>query len=498
MRCNRFSAVLAIAVVAMALFAGAANAALVDEDFQSPLYSNGTSNPSFTGWTISAKSRTSASESDVPCDDYPTTNNQVIHFEQTSYYAQTDIAHGWDTGEFYTLTLNASPQSWHGADDRYIAPSLRQQDNTVLWSRSTLMPKYDNFGRNPWTADQTFTYYIDPNAFTTGSEGELLRLKIAHTDSRGIFVDNVNLTAGAPPVDNTPPTPDPITWKAEPAVFDYTNAAMTANPAIDPYDVEYLFENTVRATSSGWQDGTYWFESGLDPATNYTYRTKARDKSPNQNETGWSSLESVTTPPEVPGLIFASGFQTPMDGSISFPGWAFAGAVGARTAPSDGVPGDPAIPNQVIQFEWTSGTAKRDTSHPWSADEVYTLTLNASPQQWHGDDDRYLVPSLLQANGTLLWSDSVMLPKYDDFAGNPWPEELTFTFEIDGSTFTTGTEGEPLSVKIASSGSRGIYIDNVMLTYASAVVIPEPSTLAIWGLGLLGLLLYARRRRSGS
>ena len=76
-----------------------------------------------------------------------------------------------------------------------------------------------------------------------------------------------------------------------------------------------------------------------------------------------------------------------------------------------------------------------------------------------------------------------MLPKYDDFGRNPWTPEQTFTFVIPASDFTTGTEGELLSVKIASSGYRGIYFDNVMLTFAGPQVdefVPEPATMACW------------------
>ena len=39
-----------------------------------------------------------------------------------------------------------------------------------------------------------------------------------------------------------------------------------------------------------------------------------------------------------------------------------------------------------------------------------------------------------------------------------------------------------------------MYYDNVLLELAGTVI-PEPSTLLIWSLGLLGLAAYARRRR---
>ena len=502
---SMLTVVMVIGVIGLA--AGAASAAtLVDEDFQSPLYLPSQQNPSFTGWTWTNGNATWArnanNQSDVPGSQ--TIPNQVVQLEWDSAEMVYDISQGWSTSEVYTLTLNASPQSWNGAADRYIAPSLLQQDNTVLWSANTMMPKYNNFGRNPWTADQTFTYTIDPNAFTTGTEGSPLRLKIDHTGQRGIYVDNVLLESGPPPTDTTPPTPDPMTWEAEPAVFDYTSIGMIATTAVDPYGQEYFFENTVTGASSGWRDSTTWMEHELDSNTLYTYRNKARDKSPNQNETQWSSEVDVTTPAAPPGLIFSSGFQFPMysNGTANpdFYGWTYtnSGALRSRTAPSDGTPGDPQIPNQVIQSEWNTATATRDTSHPWSADEVYTLTLNVSPQEWHGQDDRFFKASLSEQGGPVLWtSGDIPLPKYDDFAGNPWTAAQTFTFEIDASTFTAGTEGGLLSVKIESTGSRGIYFDNVMLTFAGpqAEDVPEPATMAALGLAVAGLGGYVRKRR---
>ena len=227
---------IAVAVAAtVCLNAGAAITNLVSEDFQTPLLSNGTGNPAFSGWTWenapAVKSRRVDSQSDVPGDMAIT--NQVIQFEWTSAKANydVDVSHTWALAKAYTLTLNASPQSWHGADDRYIASSLLQQDGTVLWSDSVMMPKYDNFGRNPWTAAQTFSFLILTDNFTTGTPGQPIRLKIEHTAARGIYVDNVELTVDDPPVDTNPPSPDPMTWLIEPTLHDSDIITMTATNA---------------------------------------------------------------------------------------------------------------------------------------------------------------------------------------------------------------------------------------------------------------------------
>jgi len=100
----------------------------------------------------------------------------------------------------------------------------------------------------------------------------------------------------------------------------------------------------------------------------------------------------------------------------------------------------------------------------------------------------------------VLWESpedsTTLLPAYNNFGGNPWTAAQTFTFTIDASTFTTGTEGEPLMLRIGSSGDvRGVYFDNVSLTLPDATEpVPEPSAFALAVLGL-GLAFCRWRRR---
>ena len=71
---------------------------------------------------------------------------------------------------------------------------------------------------------------------------------------------------------------------------------MTATIATDESGVEYYFECTAGGGhDSGWRDSPTFEDTGLQAETEYTYRVKARDKSPNQNETGWSNETSATT-----------------------------------------------------------------------------------------------------------------------------------------------------------------------------------------------------------
>ncbi|MHC4722040.1 MAG: hypothetical protein ACYS6I_04940, partial [Planctomycetota bacterium] len=108
----------------------------------------------------------------------------------------------------------------------------------------------------------------------------------------------VVLAAGGPP-DTTPPTPDPMTWASAPSADSASAISMTATTATDPSGVEYYFDATDGGNDSGWQDSTSYTDTGLNASTQYCYRVQARDKSPNQNATAWSSPDAcATTDPE--------------------------------------------------------------------------------------------------------------------------------------------------------------------------------------------------------
>jgi len=101
-----------------------------------------------------------------------------------------------------------------------------------------------------------------------------------------------------PGPDDTPPTPDPLTWATAPHATGPTTISMTATTATDPYGVEYYFDClTPGGHDSAWQDNPAYQDTGLNPNTQYIYRVQARDKSSNQNETGWSTEQSTITEP---------------------------------------------------------------------------------------------------------------------------------------------------------------------------------------------------------
>jgi len=111
--------------------------------------------------------------------------------------------------------------------------------------------------------------------------------------------------------------------------------------------VEYYFDClTTGGHDSNWQDDSDYEDSGLDPDTPYTYRVQARDKSANQNATGWSTSETATT--EVSGpVIFGDGFES---GDFATGGWttigdkasvtgaaAYTGSYGAKLGKLSGI-----------------------------------------------------------------------------------------------------------------------------------------------------------------
>ena len=103
------------------------------------------------------------------------------------------------------------------------------------------------------------------------------------------------------------PTPNPSMWERVPRISDAVAIVMEASEASDPSGVEYFFENILgNGHSSGWQDSPVYTDTLLSPATIYSYRTRTRDKSPNENMTMWSEEEMVQTPI----LPFRDGFES--------------------------------------------------------------------------------------------------------------------------------------------------------------------------------------------
>ncbi len=97
-----------------------------------------------------------------------------------------------------------------------------------------------------------------------------------------------------------PPNPDPMTFDVVPEAVDDTSITMTATVAVDPEgnDVEYYFTCTAGGgNDSGWQSSPTYVDTGLTPATEYTYTVMARDVCAVPLDTAESDPESATTNP---------------------------------------------------------------------------------------------------------------------------------------------------------------------------------------------------------
>ena len=101
---------------------------------------------------------------------------------------------------------------------------------------------------------------------------------------------------GSPRDDRMPPMPRRAGWDIEPHAVSASAVAMKATVATDENGVQYQFENvTFAGHSSGWQDSPEWTDTGLGASTEYCYRVRTRDKSPNANQGSWSNTLCATT-----------------------------------------------------------------------------------------------------------------------------------------------------------------------------------------------------------
>jgi len=151
----------------------------------------------------------------------------------------------------------------------------------------------------------TYTISVDEENTVFGDTRTSPPVPISYT----VVTGSVTISAQVP---DTPPSPDPMTWAVEPNATSTVSISMTATSAAGFRGVEYYFEETSGNTGGsdgGWQDSPAYTDTDLTPGTTYTYRVKARDKSPNQNETGHSPALSETTPypPSIASITPASG-----------------------------------------------------------------------------------------------------------------------------------------------------------------------------------------------
>jgi len=103
-------------------------------------------------------------------------------------------------------------------------------------------------------------------------------------------------------MDNISPLPQQMTMTIPPLASSPSTIYMQAASVTDPSDVEYYFACTAGdCNDSDWQDDASYTDTGLIPASKYSYTVTARDKSPQGNKTSTSAALSATTEAPISG-----------------------------------------------------------------------------------------------------------------------------------------------------------------------------------------------------
>ncbi len=196
-----------------------------------------------------------------------------------------------------TLTKSVSTESFTNIHVKYARKTFGLDAGEFLvveWYDGSTWHELERTQATAWAAvDQALPAGADNNRMFK------IRFSAEGVDKKEyVYIDNVEVVAGTSGPDTTPPTPDPLTWSLQPQATGSASISMTASTASDPSGVEYYFENVSGGGhDSGWQSSPIYEDTGLTPDTTYSYRVKARDKSPNLNETVFSGTASATTLP---------------------------------------------------------------------------------------------------------------------------------------------------------------------------------------------------------
>jgi hypothetical protein len=153
----------------------------------------------------------------------------------------------------------------------------------------------------------------DSTAFTSGTftwSGTAENyISLASNLSNDSLFDNLEIRGEDVYDDQTPPTPDPMSWATPPEAISNSEITMVASEAYDLSGVEYYFScSTGGGHDSGWQDSPDYTDSGLTSGTTYAYTVAARDKSISQHTSG-TSEEAAAATPAAPRYLYTDTFD---------------------------------------------------------------------------------------------------------------------------------------------------------------------------------------------
>ena len=210
-----------------------------------------------------------------------------------------EVSPAFNEYEEEAWTIESPPSFGHA--DLPNADNYRHTSHSWTWVASAIAIRLfglvDEWDHAPFFAYIDRWMYEDDSAWwdlghSIGGwhvrQGDVLRSSFA----RDVFLDHRGSVEG----DLVAPTPSPLTWATEPEDGGGNTIDMVATTATDVSDdVEYYFEELSGNTGgddSAWQDSASYTDEGIDGGETYIYRTRARDKSINQNATAWSTNES--------------------------------------------------------------------------------------------------------------------------------------------------------------------------------------------------------------
>jgi hypothetical protein len=220
--------------------------------------------------------------------------------------ATVSDTHGLGAWDQVTITINAPPTVTISAPAD--GSTFNEGDWIVFHGSASDLEDGDLTTNLSWSSNR------NGHIGTGGSFSRTDLITGVHTIAASVMDSNdrlgtaqIVITVTLNSKDTDPPIPDPMTWAVAPVVAGSASISMTATAGSDRNGVEYYFACTGGGGhDSGWQESPTYTDAGLQEHTWYTYQVKARDKSAQQNETGWSSPDSAVIGGGIVYLPFVS------------------------------------------------------------------------------------------------------------------------------------------------------------------------------------------------
>jgi hypothetical protein len=198
-----------------------------------------------------------------------------------------------DTPETLTVTHDASIDTGSQPFNVHVSSVGNVQGATVCLWKGDEVYEVDTTNSGGWA-------YFTINPTTEGT----MFVTVTKNDYYDNYLPYQGETTVQEEVDTDPPAPNPLTWAVPPYPISSSAISMTATTATDNTPPVYYFFDFYSGgsggTDSSWQTLTSYTDSGLQPNTQYSYRTKAKDSADPPNEGQYSTIELTYTFANVP------------------------------------------------------------------------------------------------------------------------------------------------------------------------------------------------------